>query len=167
MAVTSMKMDNITKSRSSNLATVLQGKMPGVIVQQSGDPMSSASFTIRGRGSKGNDGDPSSGDGVLFVVDGVPGAPFAIDDIESITVLKDAASASIYGASVGSSGVVLITTKRARSGKVNVDVNVSMGLEQVSRLPKVLTAEQYNKVWAKAIENAHGKTLPSAANPTI
>ena len=167
MAVTSMKMDNITKSRSSNLATVLQGKMPGVIVQQSGDPMSSASFTIRGRGSKGNDGDPSSGDGVLFVVDGVPGAPFAIDDIESITVLKDAASASIYGASVGSSGVVLITTKRARSGKVNVDVNVSMGLEQVSRLPKVLTAEQYNKVWAKAIENAPGKTLPSAANPTL
>lgn len=167
MAVSTMKMDEIAKSRSSDLATVLQGRLPGVTVQKSGDPMSSASFSIRGRGSKGNDGDPTSGDGVLFVVDGVPNAPYIVEDIESITILKDAASAAIYGASVGSSGVVLITTKKAQAGKVNVDVNVSLGFDQVSNLPKMLTAEQYNSVWAKAIENAPGKTLPSAADPEL
>lgn len=104
-------------------ATILQGRMPGVTVQQTGDPMKPASFTIRGRGSKGNDDDPTSGDGVLVVVDGVPNAPYMMEDVETITVLKDAASAAIYGASVGSSGVILITTKKAQSGKLRVDVN--------------------------------------------
>ena len=104
------KLDDVAKSRSSNLATMLQGRMPGVTIQQTGDPMKPASFSIRGRGSKGNDDDPTSGDGVLVVVDGVPNAPYMVEDVESITVLKDAASAAIYGASVGSSGVILITT---------------------------------------------------------
>ena len=75
MAVTTVKLDEAAKSRASNLATILQGRMPGVTVQQTGDPMKPASFTIRGRGSKGNDDDPTSGDGVLVVVDGVPNAP--------------------------------------------------------------------------------------------
>lgn len=65
MAVTTVKLDEAAKSRASNLATILQGRMPGVTVQQTGDPMKPASFTIRGRGSKGNDDDPTSGDGVL------------------------------------------------------------------------------------------------------
>lgn len=123
MAVTTVKLDEAAKSRASNLATILQGRMPGVTVQQTGDPMKPASFTIRGRGSKGNDDDPTSGDGVLVVVDGVPNAPYMMEDVETITVLKDAASAAIYGASVGSSGVILITTKKAQSGKLRVDVN--------------------------------------------
>ncbi len=167
MAVSSMKVDNSIKSRSSDIATVLQGRLPGVTVQQSGDPMKKASMSIRGRGSKGIDGDPTSGDGVLFVVDGVPNAPYMVEDIETITILKDAASAAIYGASVGSSGVVLITTKQAKAGKVNVNVNASWGLEQVSNLPKMLTAEQYNKVWAKAVENNPSVNLPSASNPEL
>ena len=87
MAVSSVKMDDIMRSRSSDLGTVLQGRLPGVTVQKSGDPMASTSFTIRGRGSKGNDGDVNSGDGVLFVVDGVPNAPYMVEDIESITIL--------------------------------------------------------------------------------
>lgn len=168
MAVTTIDMDEVSLGRPSNLATVLQGRIPGVTIQQSGDPMSSASFSIRGRGSKGNDGDPTSGDGVLFVVDGVPGAPFSVDDIESITILKDAASAAIYGASVGSSGVIMITTKKGVAGPVKVDLNVSFGFDEVTKLPKVLTAEQYNTVWAKAIENASGSmTIPDAANPAV
>ncbi|MFQ7387077.1 MAG: carboxypeptidase-like regulatory domain-containing protein, partial [Alistipes sp.] len=152
MAVTTVKLDEAAKSRASNLATILQGRMPGVTVQQTGDPMKPASFTIRGRGSKGNDDDPTSGDGVLVVVDGVPNAPYMMEDVETITVLKDAASAAIYGASVGSSGVILITTKKAQSGKLRVDVNVSLGFEKVTNLPKMLTAEQYNEVWAKTVE---------------
>lgn len=156
MAVTTVKLDEAAKSRASNLATILQGRMPGVTVQQTGDPMKPASFTIRGRGSKGNDDDPTSGDGVLVVVDGVPNAPYMMEDVETITVLKDAASAAIYGASVGSSGVILITTKKAQSGKLRVDVNVSLGFEKVTNLPKMLTAEQYNEVWAKTVEKNPG-----------
>ncbi len=167
MAVVTMKMDDIVKSRPQNIGTILQGRLPGVTVMQSGDPMSQSSFSIRGRGSKGNDGDPNSGDGVLFVVDGVPGAPFILDEVETITVLKDAASAAIYGASVGSSGVVLITTKRPQSGSMNVNLNVSMGFDYVTNLPKMLTAEKYNEVWAKAVANAPGSILPSAADPSV
>ncbi|WP_032136150.1 TonB-dependent receptor [Alistipes onderdonkii] len=167
MAVTTVKLDEAAKSRASNLATILQGRMPGVTVQQTGDPMKPASFTIRGRGSKGNDDDPTSGDGVLVVVDGVPNAPYMMEDVETITVLKDAASAAIYGASVGSSGVILITTKKAQSGKLRVDVNVSLGFEKVTNLPNMLTAEQYNEVWARTVENNPGSQLPSAANPEV
>ena len=167
MAVTTVKLDDVAKSRSSNLATMLQGRMPGVTIQQTGDPMKPASFSIRGRGSKGNDDDPTSGDGVLVVVDGVPNAPYMVEDVESITVLKDAASAAIYGASVGSSGVILITTKKAQSGQIRVSANVSLGFEKVSNLPTMLTAEQYNSVWAKAVESNPGSQLPSAADPSV
>lgn len=167
MAVSTMKVDKGIKSRASNLATVLQGRLPGVTVMQSGDPMSEATFSIRGRGSKGNDGDYNSGSGVLFVVDGVPNAPYMVEDIESITILKDAASAAIYGASVGSAGVVLITTRQPDGGKVRVDVNASYGLERVSRLPKMLTAEEYCNVWAKVAENNQGVNIPSFADPSI
>ena len=175
MAVTTVKLDDVAKSRAGDLATILQGRMPGVTIQQSGDPMKKASYSIRGRGSKGNDqgsdrgnDGPTSGDGVLFVVDGVPNAPFMTDDIETVTILKDAASAAIYGASVGSSGVVLITTKRAKSGQVRVDVNVSYGVEKISSLPSLLNAEEFNMVWKKAVDNnPGGKALPSAMNPEL
>ena len=128
MAVSTVKVDDAARSRAADLGTLLQGRMPGVTIQQSGDPLQKASFTVRGRGSKGNDDGtdksaaysrdnigPTSGDGVLVVVDGVPGAPYMAEDIETITILKDAASAAIYG-SRGSSGVVLITTKRGKEG---------------------------------------------------
>ena len=167
MAVTTVKVDQAAKSRSTDLANLIQGRLPGVTVQPMGDPMSPASFSIRGRGSKGNDDDPTSGDGVLVVVDGVPNAPYMVEDVESITVLKDAASAAIYGASVGSSGVILITTKHAQSGKMNVSVNASWGVDKVTNLPTMLNAEQYNQVWAKAVENNPGSMLPSAANPEL
>ncbi|MCM1178141.1 MAG: carboxypeptidase-like regulatory domain-containing protein [Bacteroides sp.] len=167
MAVSTMKVDKGLKSRASNLATVLQGQLPGVTVMQSGDPMSDATFSIRGRGSKGNDGDYNSGSGVLFVVDGVPNAPYMVEDIETITVLKDAASAAIYGASVGSAGVVLITTKKPEGGKVRVNVNASYGLEQVSRLPQMLDAQQYCDVWAKISENNSGISVPGFADPKV
>lgn len=167
MAVSTMKVDQGLKSRASNLATVLQGKLPGVTVMQSGDPMSNPTFSIRGRGSKGNDGDYNSGSGVLFVVDGVPNAPYMVEDIETITVLKDAASAAIYGASVGSAGVVLITTKKPEGGKVRVDVNASYGLEKVSKLPQMLDAQQYCDVWAKVAANNPGVTIPGMADPTV
>ena len=166
MAVTTVKMDEAARSRASDLGTFLQGRMPGVTIQQSGgDPMRAASFSIRGRGSKGNDDDPTSGDGVLVVVDGVPNAPYMVEDIESVTVLKDAASAAIYGASVGSSGVVLITTRKAEAGKTRVDVNVSLGFQRAMNLPTLLNAQQFCDVWAKAVGNSDNGQLPMLANP--
>ena len=104
MAVTTVKLDEAAKSRASNLATILQGRMPGVTVQQTGDPMKPASFTIRGRGSKGNDDDPTSGDGVLVVVDGVPNAPYMMEDVETITVLKDAGATAADAVFTGPDG---------------------------------------------------------------
>jgi len=168
MAVTSVKVDESARSRAADLGTLIQGRMPGVTVMQSGgDPMRAASFSIRGRGSKGNDDDPTSGDGVLVVVDGVPNAPYMVEDIESVTVLKDAASAAIYGASVGSSGVVLITTRKAQEGKMRVDVNVSLGFQKAMNLPTMLNAQQYCDVWAKAVGNSDNGQLPALANPAM
>ena len=167
MSVSTLKVDDAMKGRPQDLATILQGRIPGVTVAKSGDPMSKSSFSIRGRGSKGNDDDPTSGDGVLFVVDGVPNAPYMVSDIETITVLKDAASAAIYGASVGSSGVILITTRKAQVGQIRVSANVSIGLQNAINLPTVTTAPEYNSVWAMAVKNSPGSTLPSAANPEL
>lgn len=159
MAVSTVKMDATMKSRPSNLTSMIQGSVPGVTIQANGgDPLSSASLTIRGPGSRGNDK-------VLFVVDGVPNAPYNVEDVETVTVLKDAASAAIYGASVGSGGVIIITTKQAREGKINVDVNVSKGFKQVWRLPETTTSEEYNKVWADATALEPTRTLPIVADP--
>lgn len=164
-AVSTIAIDDRIRSRGGDLSTILQGRLPGVTVQQSGDPMNKASLSIRGRGSKGNDGDPTSGDGVLIVVDGVPGAPYSTDDIESVTVLKDAASAAIYGASVGSSGVILITTRKAESGAARITSNVSFGFEKAANLPSLTNAQQFCDVWAKAVSNSANGALPNLANP--
>ena len=168
MAVTTVKVDEGARSRAADLGTLLQGRMPGVtILQSGGDPMRKASLSIRGRGSKGNDDDPTSGDGVLVVVDGVPNAPYSVEDVETVTVLKDAASAAIYGASVGSSGVILITTRKAEAGKMRVNVNAAIGVQKAMNLPNMLNARQYCDVWAKAVGNSVNGSLPNLANPEV
>lgn len=165
-SVSTVKVDQAMKSRPANLGSFIQGQMPGVMVNANGgDPLAKQSLSIRGRGSRGEEGDPSTGDAVLYVVDGVPNAPFNMEDVESITILKDAASAAIYGASVGSGGVVIVTTKQAQSGKVKVSFNLSKSIKSAWKLPTALTSEQYNKVWADAIK-AYGGDLPVVADPT-
>jgi TonB-linked SusC/RagA family outer membrane protein len=145
MAVSNIQVDQTMKSRPANISSVLQGQIPGLTIQfDGGDPMSGQSYNIRGKGSRDSDG-------ILWVVDGVPGAPYNMEDVESVTVLKDAASAAIYGASVGSGGVILITTKQAQAGKVKVDVNVSHSFQNAAKLPKVLNSEQFNKLWHDVI----------------
>ncbi|WP_290791664.1 SusC/RagA family TonB-linked outer membrane protein [Flavihumibacter sp. UBA7668] len=156
-AVSTLKVTDNFKGRPASLGNMLQGQIPGVRVTQSGDPTSSGSVDIRGKGNR-------NGDAPLYVVDGVVGAPFNPADIESITVLKDAASASIYGAFAGSGGVILITTKQAKSGKMTVEANVWQGTQQAWRTPGVLTAEQFNMVWKDASEAA-GRTVPKTYNP--
>ncbi len=160
MSVSTLKLDESMKSRPANINSMMQGTIPGVTLQANGgDPLSASTLTIRGPGSRENDK-------VLFVVDGVPNAPFNVEDVESITVLKDAASAAIYGASVGSGGVIIVTTKQAKEGKIRVDVNVSKGVRQAWRLPATTTSEEYNQVWADATKVEPTKTLPTVANPS-
>lgn len=165
MSVTTVDVDKVAKGRTSDLATVLQGRVPGMTIQMSGDPVKGSGITIRGRGSKGDDGDDTNAGGILIVVDGVPNAPYMVEDIETVTVLKDAASSAIYGAQAGQGGVILITTKRAASGKARVGVNISNGIKKVSNLPGMMTSEQFNETWRKAYDSAGRTDYPDFANP--
>lgn len=105
-------MDKLQERPVSSVSQMLQGQIPGVsVVANGGHTGSEPTITIRGMGSP-------SGEAPLYVVDGVPGAPFNMSDVTNITVLKDAASAAIYGAYAGSAGVILVTTKQDRKSVV-------------------------------------------------
>lgn len=156
-SVATINLDKNLKSGPSNLGSMLQGRLPGVtIMNNGGNPLAGSSLNIRGKGSRG-------GDQVLYVVDGVPGAPFNTEDVENITILKDAASAAIYGASVGSGGVIVVTTKQAKEGKIKIDVNSSFSVKNVANLPKVTSAADYQKVWQEAAKD-EGVQLPAVAD---
>lgn len=160
MAVSSVNLDQDIKGRPLGLEGMLQGQLPGVtIANDGGDPMSKPNITIRGQGSRSNDQ-------VLYIVDGVPGAPFSPEDVESISVLKDAASAAIYGAHVGSGGVIVITTKQSQAGKVKVNANMYYGFQSATNLPKMTTAEEYIKIRTDAAM-ASGIPIPSGLDPNI
>ncbi|MGL4851388.1 MAG: SusC/RagA family TonB-linked outer membrane protein [Phocaeicola sp.] len=160
MAVASTKLDATAKGRPGGVEGMLQGKMAGVTISSNGgDPMSSPTITIRGQGSR-------SEDKVLYIVDGVPGAPFNAEDVESITVLKDAASAAIYGAHVGSGGVIVVTTKQAQSGKPRVEANMFFGIQSAAKLPEVTTAEDYVRLRTDAAR-ASGISVPAGLDPSI
>ena len=139
----------LNKSRPVlNVQAMIQGKVPGVtIVNNGGHPNQGPSLTIRGMGSR-------SGENPLYVVDGVPNAPYNPADVESITVLKDAASAAIYGAFAGSAGVIMITTRQASKGKTGIEYAGFTGTKSAWKLPKALTAEEEAMVSNLAYTNA-------------
>ncbi len=155
-------MDQLKESPTFNLESMIQGRIPGVtITNNGGDPTAGPSVTIRGTGS--------ATEAVLYVVDGVPGAPFNPQDVESITVLKDAASAAIYGASAGSAGVILITTRQAKAGKTSIDYSGFYGVKNAWRVPESLTAAQQGQVSNQAWANAGQQGLAAwdpAQNPS-
>jgi TonB-linked SusC/RagA family outer membrane protein len=160
VAASNKKIGDDVKSRPGSVVQSLQGQIAGVtITNNSGDPLSSPSITIRGMGSR-------HGDRPLFVVDGVQGAPFNSEDVVAVTVLKDAASAAIYGTNVGSGGVILITTKKAAAGKAVVTFRANYGLQSAWRKPRMLTAEEYVKVRTDAA-NVDGMAVPSGIDPNI
>ncbi|MDO5035338.1 MAG: TonB-dependent receptor [Porphyromonas sp.] len=143
----------------SSTEGMLQGQLAGVTVQSvGGDPTGVPNIVIRGQGSQ-------NGDNVLWVVDGIPGAPItSMSDIESIVVLKDAASAAIYGAQSGAGGVVLVTTKQAKEGVPTLSYDGIYGFRQAANLPTPLTAEEQLKMRQMSYKNA-GQTLPGAWDP--
>jgi len=138
-SVASSKGNEIQKSPGTNLTNNLAGRIPGLTaVTRSGEPgADGATLRIRGSNTLG-DNSP------LIVVDGTPNRGMERinpSDIENVTVLKDA-SAAIYGAQAAN-GVILITTKRGSLGKPKVTLNMSQGLNQPTRIPKMADAAQY------------------------
>ena len=147
---------------SSNATQMLVGAIPNLnITLSDGKPSRSADFNIRGMTSVGGGGS------ALVLIDGVEGDPALLnpDDIESVSVLKDAASASIYG-SRATFGVVLITTKDAakESGKFNFSYNGNVSLLKPSNLPNIVDdGYVYAKLFSDAYYNYFGK-MPSGIN---
>lgn len=126
-SVSNLTSDRIEIKPVSSIESALQGEIPGVLVVNSGGPGVSPTVRIRGIGSVNFSSDP------LYVIDGIPVGNlnnFDVKDIESVSVLKDAASAAIYG-SRAANGVVLITTKRGkRDGKISINLDASTGFQQ-------------------------------------
>ncbi|MBL7782532.1 MAG: TonB-dependent receptor [Saprospiraceae bacterium] len=158
-AIASIKAKDIEKLVVVGIDQALQGQAPGVMVTQvTGSPGDDIAVRIRGAGTLGNNNP-------LYIIDGVPTTGninmFSPGDIESIEVLKDGAAAAIYGARAAN-GVVLITTKRGKSGKPTFSFEAYSGVQQAFNLPELLNAEEYLTIRNEAITNAN--TLRNPAN---
>ena len=140
-SISSVKSDDIANSTATELGSALQGKISGLqILSSSGAPGSSSTFRIRGYSSNGSS-DP------LYIVDGLKVRSIDyldVESVESIEVLKDAASAAIYGAEAGN-GVVLISTKTAKNSEGKIFYNGLFTFQTLANFPKVMNAEQYVK----------------------
>ncbi len=152
-AISTVEMGNFEKTRIPNVSQALQGQIAGVqVTSSSGAPGDPVQIRIRGEGTIGNNNP-------LYIIDGIPSRDITFlnqADIESMTVLKDAAAAAIYG-SRASGGVVLITTKSGKKGKLSFNVNYYRGIQNVADLPTMLNAEQYMDITEKAWNNS-GRT---------
>lgn len=153
--------DHLQRLSNTNALQSLQGQAPGVqITSTSGQPGSAMRVVIRGQGT-------TNGSGPLYVVDGVLTNDITYlnnNDIESITVLKDAASAAIYG-SQSANGVILVTTKSGKSGKSQITFDTYYGVQSVPYKIPMLNSPQYATIMNEAAVNS-GK-LPYFTNAQI
>ena len=149
-ATVQLKGEDIAKLNTTNPLSAMQGQTPGVnIVSTSGQPGASMSVTIRGLGTVGNS-QP------LYLIDGVGGDITTLNpaDIESIDVLKDAASAAIYGAQAAN-GVVLVTTKSGKEGVSKITYDGYVGWQTLGRKFEMLNANQYMQIMDEALLNSY------------
>ena len=149
-SVAVMDMKGPKSESEPNILNSMQGKLPGVnIVTDAAPGGGSTSIRVRGMASV-NGGEP------LYVIDGVASTEnlnsLNAADIESIQVLKDASSASIYG-SRAANGVIIITTKRGKEGKMAVNVNYNVALQTVAKSFDVLNTEQWGRAYWQAAQN--------------
>jgi len=160
-AISSVKASELNLT-SATVGQALVGKVAGVQVSQtSGAPYSGTKIRVRGIGSINASSDP------LYVIDGYPaGNNVSInpEDIESIDILKDAASAAIYG-SRASGGVVLITTKRGKDGKGRFEYDVQTGISQLAKKVKLLDANQFIQLLIDGRNNAYKDLMVNAGKP--
>ncbi len=160
-SISTVNIAETKKYSTSDISQLLQGRATGVAVNSDGQPGASPSVRIRGFSTFG-------GSQPFYVVDGVPGATvrdFSPNDVESITVLKDASAAAIYGAAAAN-GVIIVTTKQGKKNtQMNVSYNGYYGGDKVWQIQKVTNREQYQMLNNEARVNA-GKPLFPANDPS-
>lgn len=151
-AVSTVSQKEFDNRPNTQFGSVIQGKMAGVqVLSTSGKPSAGLDIRIRGTSSI------SAGSNPLYVIDGIPSTDTRSinpSDIESISVLKDAASSAIYGAQ-GGNGVVLITTKKGKAGEPVFELNAYNGFTQPWRTLKVLNSEQYRDLMTELGRNTN------------
>ncbi|WP_240920157.1 SusC/RagA family TonB-linked outer membrane protein [Sphingobacterium chungjuense] len=156
-AISRVDMAVAEKRRVQDVSQMLQGAVAGInVTQATGQPGDPIDIRVRGVGTIGNNSP-------LFVVDGIPTTNFSFinpNDIESMSVLKDASAASIYG-SRAAAGVILVTTKKGVAGDARFDVNVFSGIQQATNLPKMMNTTQY----LNTVEQAWANSNSSGTNP--
>jgi len=163
-AVSQINQRDIANLPVTSPSQILQGKAAGVtITQQTGAPGENIAVRIRGIGTI-NDNDP------LYIIDGVPTKTginqISPNDIESINILKDASSAAIYGARA-SNGVVIITTKRGKSGKPKLSISGYGGVQTASNLIQMANTSQYVAAYNVAAQNDGREQIPAAVAATL
>lgn len=161
-SVAIVSTDDIQERPIVSAASAIQGKAAGVqVVQASGKPGAGVSIRVRGSSSI------QAGNEPLYVVDGLPMSDIstvAPSDIESMQILKDASSSAIYGARAAN-GVVLITTKKGKTGQPQLKFNSYVGISNVRKKPQALNTEQYLD-YLQSIEWLSG-TIPEADLPSV
>jgi TonB-linked SusC/RagA family outer membrane protein len=154
-ATVQVKGDEIAKLNTTNALEAMQSSTPGVqITQSSSQPGKGYKVYIRGIGTTGNSTP-------LYVIDGVAGGNLDginPNDIESIDVLKDAASAAIYGARAAN-GVILVTTKQGKAGKIELSYNGAIGWSNAYKRPQLLNAQQYMTIIDEYTFNTSGQKM--------
>ncbi|HTN39302.1 MAG TPA: TonB-dependent receptor [Arachidicoccus sp.] len=137
-SISSVKAEDLNKGAITDVGQLLQGKVPGLNISASGDPNRPAAVIMRGASTINSSQSP------YYVIDGVPGADISLiapDDIASIDVLKDAAATAIYG-NKAANGLIMVTTKRGKSGESKVDYSGYVGLEKVSNRLDMMNASE-------------------------
>lgn len=166
-SVSSVKAGDIVRSPAHNAMEALQGQVPGLdIVRNSGRATSGVTMNIRGKRSLSTARDEYGNliaNNPLIIIDGIQGGNITDippQDIESIDVMKDASSTAIYG-SQGANGVIIVTTKKGKSGKPKISYNGYIGLNGWAQYPKMRTGEDYIKVRREAAKTAGQWSSPS------
>ena len=148
-AISTVSVDEMAKQNENNPMKALQGRVPGMNITADGNPSGAATVRIRGVGTL-NDNDP------LYIIDGVPTKAGMHElngnDSESIQVLKDAASASIYG-SRAANGVIIITTKKGKDGKIKVNFDGSIAASFYTNKIETMNASEWGKAYWQASVN--------------
>lgn len=159
-SVSVVKMKDIANIPTGNVLSSLQGRVPGVNITTDGTPGGMNTSTLIRGTTTINDSSP------LYVIDGVMtrdniASILSSNDVESIQVLKDAASAAIYGAQAAN-GVIIITTKRAKKGEIKVDFDMSLTAQTFTTGIDLLNTQQWGDVYWQAYKYSYGVTPNSA-----
>lgn len=163
-AVASVNSTVLEDRSRSNVGQLMQGRMSGVYIVDNGNPQSGVSIKIRGLGTV-NNSDP------LIVIDGVPMVNMGLNsinpnDVENIDVLKDASATAIYGAR-GANGVVIVTTKKGKSGDGIVSITTNQGVAMATSIPSLLDAAGFAALNNEMMANSGNTPNPAWVDPAV